>query len=113
MTLSDVKPSSPLSRYDEHAQSAAPPNVELQKVPRIVRRSSCRRRYRAAKPQFADIQSVHKCVDHPNRHIHRHIVRWQQRCLTTILTLNVAHEKGRIVVDAACLADSPQFSHSL
>jgi hypothetical protein len=41
-----------------------------------------------------------------NRHISRHILldrRWQQRCLTTILTPNVAHEKGRIVVDAALL----------
>jgi len=36
-----------------------------------------------------------------------HIVlnrRRQQRCLTTILVPNVAHEKGRIVVDAANLS---------
>jgi hypothetical protein len=29
--------------------------------------------------------------------------RRQQRCLTTILALNVAHKKGRIVLDAALL----------
>ena len=28
-------------------------------------------------------------------------LRRQQRCLTTILALNIAHEKGRIVFDAA------------
>ncbi|MGO9526479.1 MAG: hypothetical protein ACLP0A_02775, partial [Verrucomicrobiia bacterium] len=47
-----------------------------------------------------------ECVDHPNRRISRHIVlnrRRQQRRLTTILAPNVAHEKGRIVVDAAHL----------
>jgi hypothetical protein len=32
--------------------------------------------------------------------------RRQQRRLTTILAPNVAHEKGRIVVDAAFLSDS-------
>jgi hypothetical protein len=52
------------------------------------------------------VQPVYKCVDHPNWRIRRHIIldrRRQQRCLATILALNVAHGKGRIVVDAALL----------
>jgi hypothetical protein len=43
-----------------------------------------------------------KCVDHPNRRISRNR-RWHQRCPTTILAPNLAHKKGRIVVDAAHL----------
>jgi hypothetical protein len=80
--------------------------VKLQQVSRVVGRPSHRCRHRPAELEPPQVKTVHKCVDHPNRRIRRHIVlnrRRQQRCLTTILALNVAHEKGRIVVDAPLL----------
>ena len=70
--------------------------VKLQQVSRIVGRPPHRCRHRSAEPEPPHVKTVHKCVDHPNRRIRRHIVldhRRQQRCLTTILAHNIAHEK--------------------
>jgi hypothetical protein len=69
-----------------------------------MRPSRCGRR--SAKSNLADVQPVHKCVDHPNRRIRSNIVlnrSRQQRRLPTIRALNIARAKGRTVVDAALL----------
>jgi hypothetical protein len=61
---------------------------------------------RPPEPEASHVKTIYKRVHHPNRGIRRYIVlnRRRQQCrLTTILALNVAHEKGRIVVDAAFL----------
>jgi hypothetical protein len=80
--------------------------IKLQQVPRIVGRPSGHRRHRPPEAEASHVKTIYKRVDHPNRGIRRYIVlnRRRQQCrLTTILALNVAHEKGRIVVDAAFL----------
>jgi hypothetical protein len=80
--------------------------IKLQQIPRIIGRPPYHCRHRPPEPEPPHVETVHKRVDHPNRRIRCHIVlnrRRQQRCLTTILALNVAHEKSRIVVDAAFL----------
>jgi hypothetical protein len=90
--------------------------IKLQQVPRIVGRPSGHRRHRPPEAEASHVKTIYKRVDHPNRGIRRYIVlnRRRQQCrLTTILALNVAHEKGRIVVDAAFLIRLAEFSHSL
>src|SRR5579864_2603294 len=93
-----------------------PVDIELQKIARVIAGPPGRRRCRSNQAEPEHIETFNKGIDHPHRRISGNVIIdpcRQKTRLVTVPTSNVAHDKGRIIDDAASLSDLPQFSHSL
>jgi hypothetical protein len=90
-------------------------NIQLQQVPRIVRRTPRPSRPRPLKTQGVHLQRVHKHIDDAHRRVRPHILLHtcrQQLRLSPVHSLNVAHPPAR----RAIFKNDPrkfEFSHSL
>ena len=91
-------------------------DVELKKIAWVITRSTRSRRDRTHETQADYVKAFGEGINHPDCCFSPDVVvdpYRQEACLLTVLASNVAHGKGRIVIDAASLSDSPQCSHSL
>src|SRR5262249_11981776 len=79
-------------------------DLELKEIARVITRSTRSRRDRTHETQADHVKTFGEGINHPDCCFSPDVVVYpcrQEACLLTVLASNIAHGKGRIVVDAA------------